>query len=85
MRAANAPPLATAWNIASTGKAATSGELVFRVTAENRPGRIEVRRYGLVSASGLSRRVSRRRRSSAVTPILSRSSAAAKGKLSTST
>jgi hypothetical protein len=42
VRAANAPPLATAWNIASTGKAATSGELVFRVTAEEGTDPVEV-------------------------------------------
>lgn len=30
--AANTPPLAESWNIASTGTAATSGELLFRVT-----------------------------------------------------
>ncbi|HEV7605829.1 MAG TPA: hypothetical protein VGO61_00705 [Steroidobacteraceae bacterium] len=29
---ANSPPLSPSWNIASTGKASTSGELLFRVT-----------------------------------------------------
>lgn len=42
VRAANAPPLASAWNIAASGKAAASGELVFRVTAEEGTDPVEV-------------------------------------------
>ncbi len=51
VRAANAPPLANAWNIASSGKAATSGELVFRVTAEEGTDPVEVTVFVLSGAN----------------------------------
>lgn len=51
VRAANAPPLANAWNIASSGKAATSGELVFRVTAEEDTDPVEVTVFVLSGAN----------------------------------
>jgi hypothetical protein len=51
VRAANAPPLASAWNIASSGKAAASGELVFRVTAEEGADPVEVTVFVLSGAN----------------------------------
>jgi len=42
VRAANAPPQANAWNIASTGKASSSGELLFRVTGDADTDPVEV-------------------------------------------
>lgn len=36
VRAANAPPVADAWNITSSGKAGSSGELLFRVSGDGR-------------------------------------------------
>jgi hypothetical protein len=40
--AQNSPPLSNSWNIASTGKAASSGELLFRVTPGNGDDPVEV-------------------------------------------
>ena len=54
-------------------------------TAANSPGSSEVRRYGVVSDSGLMILFSRRRSSSAAMPIRSSSSTEVNGKLNTST
>jgi hypothetical protein len=40
--AQNSPPLSNSWNIASTGKAASSGELLFRVTPGDGEDPVEV-------------------------------------------
>jgi len=40
--AANSPPLSESWNIASSGKATSSGELLFRVTPGNGSDPVEV-------------------------------------------
>jgi hypothetical protein len=42
VRAANSLPLADAWNITSTGKASSSGELLFRVAGESGRDPVEV-------------------------------------------
>lgn len=42
VQAANAPPQANSWNIASTGKASSSGELLFRVTGDADSDPVEV-------------------------------------------
>ena len=43
--AANSPPLSDAWNIASSGKASSSGELLFRVTPADGGDPVEVTVY----------------------------------------
>src|SRR5688572_9906755 len=42
VQAENSPPLSESWNISSSGKAATSGELLFRVTPQEGAGPVEV-------------------------------------------
>ena len=42
VQAENSPPLSESWNISSSGKAATSGELLFRVTPQEGTGPVEV-------------------------------------------
>lgn len=42
VRAANTPPIAEAWNISSSGKAASSGELLFRISDQAGDDSIEV-------------------------------------------
>ena len=44
VRAADAPPISGAWSITSSGTAETSGELLFRVTGQGRPGGLRRRR-----------------------------------------
>jgi hypothetical protein len=41
-QAENSPPISGSWNISSSGKAATSGELLFRVTPEDSDDPVEV-------------------------------------------
>ena len=40
--AANGPPLASAWNIAATGKAASSGDLDFRITPNDGTNPVDI-------------------------------------------
>jgi len=40
--AANGPPLASAWNIATTGKAASSGDLDFRITPNDGTNPVDI-------------------------------------------
>lgn len=47
VRAANSMPVADAWNITSSGKAGSSGELLFRVTGEAGSDPVEVTVYVL--------------------------------------
>jgi hypothetical protein len=42
VHAANSPPIAAAWNITASGTAASSGELLFRVSDQERDDSIEV-------------------------------------------
>jgi hypothetical protein len=58
---ANSPPLSGSWNIASSGKAGSSGELVFRVTASDGsdPVEISVPVIGGTSEDGIARNIRR--------------------------
>jgi hypothetical protein len=58
---ANSPPLSGAWNIASSGKAGSSGELVFRVTPRDGsdPTEISVPVIGGTSEDGIARNIRR--------------------------
>jgi hypothetical protein len=58
---ANSPPLSGTWNIASTGKAGSSGELVFRVTPSDGtdPVEISVPVIGGTSEDGVARNIRR--------------------------
>jgi hypothetical protein len=58
---ANSPPLSGSWNIASSGKAGSSGELVFRVTPRDGsdPVEISVPVIGGTSEDGIARNIRR--------------------------
>jgi len=52
--AANTPPLSGAWSIVSTGTAASSGELLFRVTPSDGEGATEVTVFVLSGSNDMS-------------------------------
>jgi hypothetical protein len=51
VRAANSPPLANTWNISSSGKADSSGALLFRVTPPGEADPVEITVYVLSGAN----------------------------------
>jgi hypothetical protein len=51
VRAGNSPPISDSWNIASSGKAASSGELLFRLTPQKGAGPVEISVFVLSGAN----------------------------------
>jgi hypothetical protein len=51
IRAANSPPLANTWNISSSGKADSSGALLFRITPPGEADPVEITVYVLSGAN----------------------------------